>query len=294
MNTRWDKERLLKVIVYIDVLFLINFMMDFFILWVVKCIYIRKVSNRRILLGALVGAILMCLLLFVPSKAQNIALYILISLIMVKVAFKTRSLKDYLKLVGVTYLVAITLGGAGIFLFYYTRIGGILGNYLLFQLRNLSIGLLLASIAVCYALIKVFMYYYGRYILRGQKRFEMTISLLGEEKTLVGLVDTGHSLCDPTTGYPVIVVEKTLFHDMLPTTSLADLQGDVQIDELRLIPFSSLGRDNGFLLGFSPDKVTLMTGKAGLSYSEVVIGLTDKKLAKDGSYQALIHPILVP
>lgn len=292
-----------------DILFLINFMMDFFILWVVKQILKEKVSLKRLIMGAAFGAMALCLLIFSPSFLHNLIAYILISLVMVLISFGYGGFRVYIKKVVLTYLVAICLGGTGIFLFYYTRVGGLLGNFILFQLNNMSWKLLLASIILSFALIKFFMYYFGRYIMNKKQRFPITIWFKGGSRQLMGLVDTGNTLVDPFTDYPVVVVESSKFKDLLPQnqTPIVKADGNINMEEwhaahgqsdievsFRLIPFSSLGKNNGFLLGFKPDYILIHGEKEDVKYEDVIIGIANKKLASDSSFHALIHPALVP
>jgi stage II sporulation protein GA (sporulation sigma-E factor processing peptidase) len=57
-----------------------------------------------------------------------------------------------------------------------------------------------------------------------------------------------------------------------------------------MIPFSSLGKTNGMLVGFRPDcvKVEGMENKP-----DVVIGIYNDRLCRDGRYRGLLSPELV-
>ncbi len=57
-----------------------------------------------------------------------------------------------------------------------------------------------------------------------------------------------------------------------------------------MIPFKSLGRANGMLIGFKPDRVAV---GADASRSDVVIGIYNSRLTRDGRYQGLLAPELV-
>jgi len=58
-----------------------------------------------------------------------------------------------------------------------------------------------------------------------------------------------------------------------------------------MIPFNSIGKTSGMLIGFRPDQV--MVG-AKNSRQDVVIGIYNDKLTPDGRYQALLSPDLLP
>jgi len=62
-------------------------------------------------------------------------------------------------------------------------------------------------------------------------------------------------------------------------------------NRIRMIPFSSLGRANGMLIGFRPDRVCV-EGKKDTPI-DVIVGIYNAKLCRDGRYQGLVSPELV-
>ena len=56
----------------------------------------------------------------------------------------------------------------------------------------------------------------------------------------------------------------------------------------RVIPFTSIGKENGMLLGFKADKVTINEDENIETISKVIIGIYDYKLSKKNEYSALI------
>ncbi|MDF2593058.1 MAG: spoIIGA, partial [Clostridia bacterium] len=62
------------------------------------------------------------------------------------------------------------------------------------------------------------------------------------------------------------------------------------LTRFRVIPFKSLGKENGMLLGFKPDEVQLMENNKLQSIKNIIIGIYNKKLSNSGEYNALIHP----
>ena len=57
--------------------------------------------------------------------------------------------------------------------------------------------------------------------------------------------------------------------------------------KLKLIPFSSLGNDNGLLIGFKPDYVKIYSEEE-IVRNDILIGIYDGKLTKNNSYASLI------
>lgn len=61
----------------------------------------------------------------------------------------------------------------------------------------------------------------------------------------------------------------------------------------RIIPFSSLGKENGILIGFRPDYVEVWNKQNKREYREVIVGICNKKLSPNNRYKALLNPDLV-
>ena len=116
------------------------------------------------------------------------------------------------------------------------------------------------------------------------------------------MVDTGNLAKEPITNTPVIIVESSLLEVVLPNEILNNLEnilsGDLSqvseetqekyISKLRCIPFSSLGKQNGMLLGIRADEIQLETEDEKKTSNNVIIGIYDKSLSKRGEYRALI------
>ena len=116
------------------------------------------------------------------------------------------------------------------------------------------------------------------------------------------MVDTGNMLKDPITGNPVIVVEATLLENILPQEILQNLENIIggefenvteeirnkYISKLKLIPYSSLGRQNGMLLGIKADEVEIIKEDESIKKDNIIIGIYNKSLTKRGEYRALI------
>ena len=116
------------------------------------------------------------------------------------------------------------------------------------------------------------------------------------------MIDTGNMLKEPITNTPVVVVEHTLLYQCIPKEILNNLEniigGDFEkipdkikqeyILKLKLIPFSSLGKQNGMLLGIKPEYLKIITEEPEKTQKNVIIGIYNKSLTKRGEYRALM------
>ena len=128
------------------------------------------------------------------------------------------------------------------------------------------------------------------------------IKLNNEEIKTKAMIDSGNMLKEPITGTPVIVVESTLLEGAIPHEILKNLEqiigGDFnKIDEeikkeymtkLKLIPYSSLGKQNGMLLGIKPDFIEIQKEENFEKIENVIIGIYNKSLTKKGEYRVLV------
>ena len=97
-------------------------------------------------------------------------------------------------------------------------------------------------------------------------------------------------------------MEQTLLYECIPREILDNLEnilgGDFEkipegikkeyISRLKLIPFSSLGKQNGMLVGIKADKVKIIEEEQEYKNDNVIIGIYNKSLTKRGEYRALI------
>lgn len=125
----------------------------------------------------------------------------------------------------------------------------------------------------------------------------LKIQIDNNEKFIKAIIDTGNFLKEPITKTPVIVVEKDALRDLVPeyiiNNSEKIIKGeDFEIQEyasrIRIIPFSSLGKQNGILLGVKGDLLIVNLEEKDIYIKNFIIGIYDGVLSKSGKYQALI------
>ena len=83
--------------VYLDLLFILNFLLDFIILSAVNYILRRNVKQGRILLGSLIGTVTL-LILFIKLSNFELLLYkLIISVVMIIGTFGYKDLNYFIK-----------------------------------------------------------------------------------------------------------------------------------------------------------------------------------------------------
>lgn len=111
------------------------------------------------------------------------------------------------------------------------------------------------------------------------------------------IVDTGNFLKEPITKIPVIIVEKEALRNTIPDCILDNLDKIISgenidigeyISKIRIIPFSSLGKQNGILLGIKGELLIVNLNDKDIYIKDFIVGIYNSVLSKTGKYKALI------
>lgn len=296
------------MVVFAEYVFLENFIMNYIILSLTGRFGKASAKKLRLVLASSLGA-LYAFIIFFPSLhfLFSTLMKFACSMLIIVIAFNPYRFKEFFRLLGIFYLITLVFGGAGFALFYFTSFNGIISNGV-FYISNISMKLILLSCGLGYILIE-FCWGYIQNQLSKEKIFTQVKIQMGNTMVEVrGLVDTGNSLTDPITRYPVMIVEYEAILDLLPKELqevfkgsklpsvdqiTLQLENSLWMTRLRIIPFQALGTENGMLMGFKPDSVIVEKESEMKQFEEIIIAIYSKKLSKSGDYRALLHPDLV-
>ncbi|SES64823.1 sporulation factor SpoIIGA. Unknown type peptidase. MEROPS family U04 [Natronincola peptidivorans] len=296
------------MVVYAEYVFLENFIMNFVILSLTAKFGKYPTKKIKLLIASSISA-LYAFIIFFPSLhfLFSIIMKIACSMIIIVLAFTPYSFKDFFRLLGVFYLITLIFGGAGFAIFYFSNFNGIISNGI-FYITNISIKNIFIACGVGYILINFCWGYIQKQFSKEKILMQVKIEIEGTTAEVIGMVDTGNSLKDPISHYPVIIVEYDAIIDLLPPevqrlfscegkpnyTQMALLLNDSSwITRLRMIPYNALGTENGMLLGFKPDYVYIQKETDIKNINEIIIAIYERKLSKAGEYRALLHPDLI-
>jgi len=304
--------------VYADVILLVNFVMNTFVLWAVSKLNRQSWQGKqdwrknkvryflRLSLGGFVMALLYVLLVItVPfGRLVSVGASIVLLSIGVWIGIRPKGWRAFLGNLLLGYVCSFTLGGLGMMLFYTIGMPG----YHAPAPTYISWTLLVSCIFGAYLLIKLGLRVIEKITIKKQTLCPVTISVGGCDVSLQALVDTGHTLHDPLSNSPVIIAEfetiKTFLPDSLRLIFYENQENDLSgllegaigstfHERIRMIPFVSLGLPNGMLIGFRPDSVCLSVSQVDFIRDDVVIGIYNRKLCASGRYQGLIGAELV-
>lgn len=289
--------------IYLDVVLIENLCMNYIILFATGYLLKIKIKHIRLILSALLGGIYsIATYMQILEIYSNIVFKIILSIIMVYIAYNSKNIKQIFKQLIFFYLTSFVFGGCAFALLYFVKPEQILikngvyiGTYpIKITVLGGIVGFTITVVAFHYAKTKI-----------NKKNMFCELSIYFENKELIttALIDTGNMLRDPITSMPVIVVEKNILKNLLPESILNNLNkiigGDVPneiykdenlnyIARFRVIPFSSIGKENGLLLGFKSNKIKVNTEEGEKIIENVIVGIYDYKLSKKDNYFALI------
>lgn len=288
--------------IYIDVVLIENIIMNYIILYATAIISKKSPKAIRLGIASLVGAIYAVIAyMSILEVYSSLLLKILLSIIIIYIAFNPQNIKEMCKQLLLFYLTSFVFGGAAICLIYFIRPQDVLmkngvfvGTY---PLKTIFLGAIL-GFAVVVSAFKII----RTKLSKNTMYCNVNIKINGKEVNTVAMIDTGNLLKEPISNMPVIVVEHTLLYDILPKEILNNLEnilgGDMTkipeeiqgkyISKFKVIPFSSLGKQNGMLLGIKADEVNIKSQEEQVKNSNVIIGIYDKSLTKRGEYRALV------
>lgn len=288
--------------IYIDVVLIENLIMNYIILYGTAIISKVTPKHIRLVLASTIGAIYAIVAYMSILKIYStFILKIILSIIIIYIAFNPQNIKTMLKQLILFYLASFVFGGAAFFLIYVVKPQDII-------MRNgVFVGTYPLKIAILGAIVGFAVIVLAFKIIRNKLSKKsvfcnIKIKLCNNEVNTTALIDTGNLLKDPISNMPVIVVERTALYDILPKQILNNLEnilgGDLEnfsddikqeyISKLKVIPFSSLGKQNGMLLGIKADEVNIESDEVSVTKENVIVGIYDKSLTKRGEYRALI------
>ncbi len=289
-------------IVYVDILILTNFIIDYFLLLLTAFLAKNELKRWRILISA-AAASLTALVIFAPEQPLIIELCIklIFSFIIVLIAFGFKNKIRYIKSVLVFYGANALLAGASLVIWSVFNLNSIVvRNGAVYY--SISPALLIATTAAAYLAVVIV-----SKISRSRKAVseDITVSLrlFSKQIEISALADSGNMLCDMLSGAPVIICDfdkiKPLLNDELKlifSKKNFEMGFYEQIinssiaNRLRVIPYDSLG-DSGIMAAISLDGAIIKCGNKKEEVENMIMAVTHKKIA-GGEFDALLNPEL--
>lgn len=288
--------------IYLDVVLIENLIMNYIILFTTGLILKLEIKHIKLILAGTIGAIYSCIAYTgILQGYFSFILKIILSIVIVFVAFYPQTMKKMWKYLLLFYLTSFVFGGAAFALIYIVKPqeiimknGLFLGTY---PLKTVMLGAIVAFVVIITAFTLV-----KSKFTKKDMFCKIEIEINNKKVKTTAMIDSGNMLKEPITNAPVVVVESVLLYEAIPKEILNNLEniigGDFEkvtegvkqeyISKLKLIPYSSLGKQNGMLLGLKATYIKIKTEEQEKKIENIIIGIYNKSLTKKGEYQALI------
>lgn len=176
--------------IYLDYVFLINFLFDFILLLGVSIVLKRNVSKFRIFLGSLFGAFSFFILFFNISSFVFFIFKLIFAIFMIIITFSYKdfryTINNFVYLIilsilvgGFLYLIDVEIGYSHVGMIFFTN-----GERV-----NLFI-LIIASLIT----ILIYVFYIRKYEINNGSRYKVNLYFNDKEYRLNGFLDTGNEL----------------------------------------------------------------------------------------------------
>lgn len=267
---------------YIDVVFFINFVMDYLLLCILRIILKEKTTWLRMAAGSGAGALWACIVTVwpvLPRALEGLVTYTVISILMIKLSFQIKGVREVIKAVLGLYLSAVTLGGGIYALYQHTRAG-----YYVEQLirgggmDSAPAAILLLCAAGVYTGLNGIWLVISEVRQRQSHIYSVTLSYQGRTETVSALLDTGNHLYEPVTHKPVHIITAEVLEGLCE-----------QVTAIIYIPYHAIGTEEGILPGVFLDSMMVGQGEKKITITKPLVAISKQPLSPSGEYQMLLN-----
>ncbi|WP_169911003.1 sigma-E processing peptidase SpoIIGA [Evansella clarkii] len=291
--------------IYLDIIWLLNFLIDLMLLILTATVLKRKVSKLRLFFGALFASIYV-LILFTPmeSLAVNPLIKVCYSLVIVYLAFGFQRLKHFLQAWFMFYFVNFAAGGGllGLHFFLQADTAFVKGTFATYT-SGLGSPVSWLFVVLGFPIV----YFYSKQRLEAvetekmkyEEIYPVTVKAAGMTFHLKGFVDSGNRLEDPVTKRPVMIIDMNEAGDQFPASVVRFVsKSDLTYEELpepfegklTLLPYRTVGETQHFMWAVKPDNVTVYERGRSYNVKHVLIGMSNTRLSDRQDFNCLLHP----
>ena len=249
---------------YVDVLFLVNFMMDYILLLLVRRMLKCNATHLRVCLGA----VLTCIVIIIPFpySVKFLFSYFIINTLMLVTGLKIKKIHSLMKAMILLYIGTFLMGGMMGYVRQYVRFGGLL---------------LFLSIAFYYAISG--MWNFLCYLQRKNNYICKTMLLYkGKTCEVTSLIDTGNCLKDAMSGAAISILDKKVAQELFEGAC---------IEKLHYIPYHSIGKSQGVMPVLQIDGMHVYCEEEYV-LEKPWIAISEEQISKTDEYQMILNPNL--
>ncbi len=275
--------------VYLDVFFLVNFLINLLVFAILNILLKKKPVSIRSISAASIGAGFAVLVIICGIKTYVgifLIMYTFVSAFMIRIAYGKTTIPGMLRYVAEYYITGVFVAGG---IMYLKGLAGV---------SEISLTFLLVTAIVLLCLVQKIHSSVKQEVTKVGGIFPIRITYNGKSVTGTAFLDTGNHLYEPISQEPVSIIEYKLFCKMLSENERDDFNQAIHNMEpelfgkllLRYIPFHSLGTDKDYILGVRVDDMEIQVeGKKIIHTGRTWLGICDGFLSSDNDYEMLLN-----
>lgn len=278
-------------VIYIDILFLLNFYITYFLIIGTGCITHRKISLKRRILGSAAGGIASFVILL-PTMPVILSLLgkLFTCLIIALAAFGFSDFGSFLKSAFIFFGVNCVYAGTMLALWLFASPSEMMYNNgaSYFQIPLWGIVVFTSAAYLILKLVARIMDSKADF----DRKYSLTISTEKGDVTLNAIADSGNKLIDFFSGLPVIFCDFDKCSGICPNEVVYQLNSEEYdynlIHGVRLIPCSTVS-GAATAICFKPSKIVISWGENQEKEIEALIGFTKCGL-NSKEFEAIFNP----
>lgn len=272
--------------VYIDVLLIINFIIDYILLSITSLFVRKKPCAVRIGFASGLGAVYAsCIFFFSVGNTLLFFMSLAISLIMIWIAYGVKCISSYFKNIAAFYLVSFVASGVGFaILIMVNQKGNIVYtvNSGVFY-ADINAYTLLAVFIIATITIHMSFGYINKQRIKQKYLYIVTIEKNGKSITDTALFDTGNFLKDPILQNGIVIAEWQTVSSLFSKKSVKECVAE-NPEDFTYIPCHSINGNTG-IFAFRPDKIF---SDEIIVCDSALVGISETLLDKECSYRIIL------
>lgn len=282
---------------YIDIFFVVNFIMDLLLVLIVKKVLRLKSSMFRMTVAAALGAMGICIYILLPIRSflfVELTWYVGMYVAMAFVGFGRQGRRAFVKCLIYMYGISYLMSGI------YVQCAEKIQHFHLLCISAVGI-YLIYSVGLCI---------YRRLYFKQEFICPVTIEIQHTTWQFQGLWDTGNCLQTPYTGKGITVIGYDDIQQCLPDNLRAQIRQvhlfyktnvnpslEIQSDSgenwecnksVKIVPYRTVGKSLGLLPVIEADRMYVKRQGAVLEFVRPLLGIVENQVCSSGKYQMIL------
>jgi stage II sporulation protein GA (sporulation sigma-E factor processing peptidase) len=290
---------------YLDVIWFLNFCIDYVLITLTAYVLKRNASKTRILLASLLASSYVFLVVYPELMIfSQPVIKFLLSIVIMIVAFGFKRFRFILKNTAMFYFVSFVTGG-GIFALHYFMQSDVAIMNGVISTKSSGMGDPVSWLFVVGG-VPVLWYFSKKRVddisvekMDSNSLVTVKISIGEVIISAIGLIDTGNKLYDPISKMPVMILDMNKHAESFPEVIQSAAKDVMSIgteenehpwlNRLRIVPYRAVGHQQ-FLACLKPDRIEIEKDGTTAVSPQSLIGLSWTVLSSEGQFDAIVHP----